>query len=240
MGDSEQPKSHGVPKSDSDVVSSNAGRRGRRLLRPATPEELSKIPPDRRVELYFLERDRPWQRLASIGVLVGLLVTAVSVIYTARTWATAQEQQISDRYTRAVEQIGADKSAEVRVGGLYALGRIAKDSRADASTVMDVVTAYVLGHDKHAVALSSTGPLGVSGRWRPGPDLAAALRVLGGIASDYELYGNLTGVDLSNADWARANLANAYLHGVDLTGADLSGTDLTGSDLTYCRLAGPP
>ena len=67
----------------------------------------------------------------------------------------AREGQITERFTRAIDQLGAtdeanNKKLEIRLGGIYALERIAGDSLAmedspgrDYSTVMEVLTAYV-------------------------------------------------------------------------------------------------
>lgn len=54
----------------------------------------------------------------------------------------SQEGQITDRFTRAIEHLGS-KETEVRMGGIYALERIAKDSRKDHFVVMEILTAYV-------------------------------------------------------------------------------------------------
>jgi Pentapeptide repeats (8 copies) len=68
------------------------------------------------------------------------------------TWRTLQvnrEGQITERFTRAIDQLGAtdddgNPRLEIRLGGIYALERIARDSPArDYSTVMEVLTAYV-------------------------------------------------------------------------------------------------
>src|SRR5215207_273613 len=61
----------------------------------------------------------------------------------------AEQGQITERFTRAIEQLGETNSngepkLELRLGGIYALERIAKDSpERDYSTVMEVLTAYV-------------------------------------------------------------------------------------------------
>ena len=54
----------------------------------------------------------------------------------------AQEGQITERFTRAIEQLGSDKM-EVRLGGIYALERIANDSDKDYWPIMETLTAYV-------------------------------------------------------------------------------------------------
>ncbi len=55
----------------------------------------------------------------------------------------AREGQITDRFTRAVDQLGKKDQIEIRLGGIYALERIARDSQKDHWTVMEVLTAYV-------------------------------------------------------------------------------------------------
>jgi hypothetical protein len=57
-----------------------------------------------------------------------------------RTVEVTQEQQITERFTRAIDQLGNDKLS-VKLGGIYALERIAKDSPKDHWQVMEVLTA---------------------------------------------------------------------------------------------------
>lgn len=59
-----------------------------------------------------------------------------------------REAQITNRFTQAIGQLGAElkdgtPNLEVRLGGIYALERIAKDSPKDYATIMEVLTAYV-------------------------------------------------------------------------------------------------
>ena len=55
---------------------------------------------------------------------------------------TAEQGHITDRFTAAVEQLGSDKMA-VRLGAIYALERISKDSPRDYWTIMETLTAFV-------------------------------------------------------------------------------------------------
>jgi hypothetical protein len=60
-----------------------------------------------------------------------------------RQQLTLTEQgQITDRYTRAVEQLGHEK-APVRLGALYSLEHLAQDNPDYRQTVVDVVCAYL-------------------------------------------------------------------------------------------------
>lgn len=56
-----------------------------------------------------------------------------------------REGQITERYTRAIDHLGNETMA-IRLGGIYALERIAKDSSKDNVTIMEVLTAYVREH----------------------------------------------------------------------------------------------
>ncbi|WP_297551329.1 pentapeptide repeat-containing protein [Amycolatopsis sp.] len=58
----------------------------------------------------------------------------------ARADATAR--RITELYLKAVEQLGSDK-APVRLGGLYALERVAQDNRTQRQTIVNVWCAYL-------------------------------------------------------------------------------------------------
>ncbi len=75
-------------------------------------------------------------------LLGGLVFTFNTFRLQQSTYQLQQEGQFTDRFTKAVTQIG-DEKLEVRLGGLYALERIAKDSPKDHWTVMEILSAYV-------------------------------------------------------------------------------------------------
>ena len=68
-------------------------------------------------------RDAARGRLVAFGA--GLFAVG-ALIYTARNFSLARQGQVADRYTKAIEQLGSDK-LDVRIGGIYALERIADD-----------------------------------------------------------------------------------------------------------------
>lgn len=74
----------------------------------------------------------------------------------------ASERRITDLYVRAVDQLGSAR-APVRLGGLYALERLAQTNPGHRRTVCDVICAYLrmpytppdeeeLGHDREVLA----------------------------------------------------------------------------------------
>lgn len=54
----------------------------------------------------------------------------------------AAERRVTELYTKAVEQLGSDK-APVRLGGLYALERLAQHNLEQRQTMVNVVCAYL-------------------------------------------------------------------------------------------------
>ncbi len=63
-------------------------------------------------------------------------------IATDLTNRDATERRITELYTKAVEQLGNEK-APVRLGGLYALERLAQDNPAQRQTIVNVICAYL-------------------------------------------------------------------------------------------------
>ena len=61
---------------------------------------------------------------------------------TQKSLEVAQEGQITERFTRAIEQLGSEK-IEIRLGGIYALERISSESEKDYWPIMKILAAYV-------------------------------------------------------------------------------------------------
>jgi uncharacterized protein YjbI with pentapeptide repeats len=81
-------------------------------------------------------------------------------IATVLTDLDATERRITELYTKAVEQLGSDK-APVRLGGLYALERLAQDNREHRQTIVNVICAYL------RMPFSLTAPTGnPGGAWQ--------------------------------------------------------------------------
>ncbi|WP_255946454.1 pentapeptide repeat-containing protein [Streptomyces odontomachi] len=162
--------------------------------------------------------------LSTLTVAGGTLVTVRQV---EGEQQLTRDGQVTDRYTAAVANLG-NNNEEVRLGGLYALQRIAQDSPRDAPTVVQVISAYVRGH-------APAPKKGTKGPTHPRNDVAAALSILvAPLAKDtpVDLHGanlydaDLHGADLQGADLHEANLQNAYLLDADLRDAFLVRADL--------------
>jgi hypothetical protein len=69
----------------------------------------------------------------------------VSHKYAQEELRLTREGQITERFTRAIDQLGHDRTA-IRLGGIYALERIARESEYDCWPIMETLTAYVRQH----------------------------------------------------------------------------------------------
>jgi hypothetical protein len=91
----------------------------------------------------------PTLTAAAIGVggtvIIGVVGFWANVRNTNKTTELTGQGQVTDRYTKAIEQLGS-KEIDVRIGGIYALERIARDSARDQPTVMEVLAAFVRDH----------------------------------------------------------------------------------------------
>lgn len=85
------------------------------------------------------------QTVAGLAVAGGAIVTYRTFRHSQheqdRTYRLNQSQQVTDAYTKAVEQLGHAK-APVRLGALHSLERLAQDNPSRRQTVVDVLCAY--------------------------------------------------------------------------------------------------
>jgi hypothetical protein len=121
-----------------------------------------------------------------------------------------KQGQVTDRYTKAIEQLGSDNLG-VRVGGIYALERIARDSAIDHPTVMEMLTAFIREN---------------SHEQRPQPDPGSKERFR---RRDIQAAVSMVGRREVKHDIRPIHLARAHLMGANLISADLTGADLTGA-----------
>lgn len=197
--------------------------------------------------------------LQTLATTAGGVALFWNIVLTRRQLAAAQEQQITDRFSKAVEQLGHQERS-VQIGGIYALERIAQDSPRDHWTIMEVLSAFV--RDRRALPPHVTPA--------PGPvsfdrAIQSAIVVIGrrnvkNDAEDQGIYLSYTDLrqvsffrdnfsqvrfvcsDLRGANFSRcilhqarfweAHLEEANLGGCDLTDASLESAHLQGADLT--------
>jgi uncharacterized protein YjbI with pentapeptide repeats len=155
-----------------------------------------------------------------------------------RTYELTEQGQVTDRYTKAIEQLGSDKVG-ISIGGIYALERIAGDSVRDHPTVMEVLTAFIRERayesDSADVTADIQAALSVLGRRNAGSDIRVINLKNAHLIGAELTRADLTGANLTGANLTRANLTRAFLTRADLTRADLTGANLTDTDLTGGR-----
>ncbi|GLW07225.1 hypothetical protein Misp01_23550 [Microtetraspora sp. NBRC 13810] len=227
--------------------------------RPFSEEERASLTMTERVDAVNNVRGMLLQSVTALLIIGGLLFTAQGVVYTAQTVEATQQGQITDRYTKTIEQLASDKLS-ARLGGVYALERLARDSERDRRSIYDVLAAFVRERASLAGAKSSTAALAV--------DAEAALVVLArreideeyleGIVDDQgniflhegslpvlnlsdvrlrgvdlavTVLGGFNGVDFRRVNFAGSDLSGANFRDVVLRGANLAGANLAGTDL---------
>lgn len=187
------------------------------------------------------------QDIASVRQAVlwigGGLLAALTLLFTWRRDTLTRDANFTGRYTEAIAQLG-DDSIAIRLGGVYALERIARDSPRDRGTILEVLTTYLRHH--------SPAPRPDEAREKLAVDVAAAALVVGRITQMSPptirvdlTHTNLRGADLTGAnlyharlghsDLTRANLARAELSRAYLFGADLMGANLVDANLRLAR-----
>jgi uncharacterized protein YjbI with pentapeptide repeats len=177
------------------------------------------------------------------------------------TWSNlvaTQEKNKTDLYTKAIEQLGSNKP-QVRLGGIYALERIARESEKDYWPIMEVLTAYVRENapwppkpgmsptslqvvKQKDPAKEKAEDAAPEPKIQPPADIQAILTVL--VRRHHSWYKgenrplDLRGTDLRGADLRQAPLAMAILKEANLAGADLEEANLGGAELNKANLKG--
>jgi Pentapeptide repeats (8 copies) len=139
-----------------------------------------------------------------------------------------------DNLRRSTRRFGSEK-LDVRIGGIYALERIARDSARDHPVVMEVLAAFIREHSREPwsrppppsmIARLERFRFGGRFVWAR-PDVQAAASVVG---------RRDAGHDVGPIDLHGAHLVNTNLIHADFRGAILSDADLRVSVLARARL----
>jgi uncharacterized protein YjbI with pentapeptide repeats len=204
------------------------------------------------------------QALGGVALLLGLYFTAQTLRTSQETLRinqatlrVTQEGQVTERFGKAIEHLGDKERLTVRLGGIYALERIARDSPKDHWQIMEVLTAYVrdnapwppqdapLLKDGQALEEELAGqnnqPSLSEGLPTPKPttDIQAVLTVLGRRIQtpNHEIgFWDASRTDLRKADLIIAHLGRLELNRTDLRGVDLSDAHLEGTHLFDAHL----
>jgi hypothetical protein len=200
--------------------------------------------PDAQTRITLQQAQAQLQNNARSTLLQGFagLILVAGAIATWRQVQISRHGQITDRMTRAIDQMASD-NIHVRIGGIYALERLAKDSDEDRQTITRILTAFIrtrapwttpqLNHQHDKPALED-GMLRLGLR---AEDVRMALYVLGDRPHpDEERPLYLSFADLRIASLARRDLRGIYCHSTNLAGTWLQGAQLDDAYLEVCDL----
>ena len=181
------------------------------------------------------------QTIAGLGV--------VGTAYLAwRNSQLTEDKNVTERFSKAVEML-ADEKLEVRLGGIYSLERIAKDSKEDHPVILEVLAAFIrersaLRTEQHQSFVTSflsrqdsqNGNVQIPAKLSL--DIQSALTVIGRrTPQENESTINLANANIRGADLNAANLSNTDLSGANLCGANLCGVNLRDANLIYADLS---
>jgi hypothetical protein len=204
--------------------------------------------------------------------MMSVLLVAAGLFYTNQAnrqqRALETQAQVAERFSAAIDQLGQEgvSKLSIRLGGIYGLQRLMRDSEPDEPTVIEVLDAFIRTHApaperrpktvpaspadvQAAVAVLAFRPLPLEPRhqrlnWSgtllalPRAELPGAV-LAGADLHDAALYhANLTRADLRRTKLRGANLHDSVLRDADLRGADLHDADLRGADLIGADLRG--
>jgi Uncharacterized low-complexity proteins len=199
------------------------------------PKDLAEIENSYRITLI--------QSLGGIAIGMGLYYTWRRVIIAENELKVSQQSQITERFTRAVDQLGAidqlgNPAIEIRLGGIYALERISKESEEDYWPIIEILTAYVRKNSSFKIAknrrvtnlamdiqANESITSEVPEIRNISLDIQAVITVIrrrkyffgNGEAKSLDLQEtNLLGANLSDADLSDANFSEAYLSDANL------------------------
>jgi hypothetical protein len=175
--------------------------------------------------------------------------------------AVSREGQITERFTKAIEQIGATseegKNLEMRLGGIHALERISRESENDYWSIMEILSAYVREHAPRDPAAGADLDKGVAEAdldkgaakndvlkrlpfSHAEADIQTILDTIGRRfrtwMKEEELRIRLEETDLRGATFFMANLTGVWFFKADLGGAYLRECNLKGAAFGQANL----
>jgi hypothetical protein len=206
------------------------------------------------------------QIIGGMFILAGFFSSILTIELQRKGQITIQEGQITDRFSRAIEQLGAVEpggkmqsdgrpmiNIEVRLGGIYSLERIAHDSPRDAWAIIEILSTYARENSstRGVVAAKAMETSCMTENLQQSSDeiepeilradIQAALTVIGRREASLDPKGKI--IDLSNTNLrgailSEAKLAGANLRRTSLAEAHLERSDLRGADFRCTNLTG--
>jgi uncharacterized protein YjbI with pentapeptide repeats len=152
----------------------------------------------------------------------------LGLYFTWRNFHLSAEGQVTDRFNKAVDHLGSEKM-EIRLGGIFALARIARDSPSDRSAIYEILAAYI----------RMKSPDLDESREVPAADIQAAVTALARRPISHHCANqvlDLTGACLRGAELNGGNFANASFRDAELAHARFYGADVRAANFAGARL----
>ncbi|WP_245727892.1 pentapeptide repeat-containing protein [Streptomyces vietnamensis] len=177
--------------------------------------------------------------LPGIAAVIALIFTWVSVGQAKEQLRVSEQGQITDRFNAAIVNLDS-KTMDLRLGGVYGLQQIMRDSPRDQPTVISVLSAFIREHGQVTAqeVAKRYKLLDEPYENRAPTDIQAAINVLTRRpnGSDAGAVVDLDQADLHGMRFQGHGVKLAQLSGATLRGALLSGSNMERVDLSYAIL----
>ena len=181
--------------------------------------------------------------VGTVATIAGGIILWLNLKETSKNTKLTESRLLTERFSKAVEQLGSEK-IELRLGGIYSLERLAKDSPGDHWTIMEVLASFARRKSFNLEQKTNSRESSYDS------EIQAALTVIGRreTASDLEnqsldfTESNLSGfifsgLNFSTANFERANLSEANFSGAILTSTKFNDARLISANFTKVDLA---
>lgn len=193
-----------------------------------------------------MDRLAPRDKLAEVNNIRRLILTGAAGIIAAgtialgvRTYLTNRRTQVSDRYAKAIAMVASDKVDE-RLGGIYALEHIMRESPADHEVIVEVLMAFIREYSARRLRPASPNVR------KETPDSATPLTVATDIQAAIDVIGrrpkrperlklNFFDCVLPHANFERARIDHAIFNNCVLDGAVFEHASMKACHITRCR-----
>lgn len=196
------------------------------------------IKPAERLDAVNKVRTTMLQAVGGLVLSIGAYATWRRLRINEEELRTSRDGQITERYSRAIEHLG-NEHLEVRIGGIYALERVARNSAVDCDAIIALLCAYVRSHApwpplSAGSELEDTGPDEIRSLAARANDVQSAVVTL----SRLQPFRQDQQVALPRTDLRFGRFSGLHLHDVRMDNANLSRVRLRGSDLRRSILLG--
>ena len=173
--------------------------------------------------------------IGGIAIFWNIVLSRKQMSIAQRQMKIAQDQMITDMLSRAIEQLGHEQSS-VRIGAIYSLERIARESKQEHCSVVEIISSFVRDNS-HLDSVKTW-----TEKSMPGRDIQAAIIVLGRreIENDknpiYLTNTNLMGIDFSCGSQVASNFGKSDLSFSDLFRSNFFDTNLEKANFYQANL----